>query len=509
MRGLIVGAGALVIPQLSTASSNQKPPNIMIIVADDMGFSDLGCYGGEISTPNLDRLAANGLRFTQFYNTARCWPTRSSIMTGYYAQQVGMDPSYGQFPAWARLIPQQLQTAGYRNYHSGKWHIFNAKNPVNDGGFDLSGGAWISTNHGSDTIAEHAIECLKDHASKHADAPFFSYVCFTAPHFPLLASQEDIAKYKDVYKEGWDVIRERRWQKQLQLGIVNCALSTPEKDLLPPGFNPSCLKTYGPGEIEHAVPWNDLTDKQKEFQAMKMSIHAASIDRMDREIGRILDQLTAMKALDNTLIFFLSDNGASAEMMIRAGGHNPSAAPGSQETFLCLGPGWSTCANTPFRRHKIWVHEGGISTPLIAHWPNGIAARGELRRDIGHCVDFAPTVYDAAGCNPADIGAPPFPGRSLLPAFARDGSVTHDYLFFKHQGNFALRIGDWKVIETGGDNWELYDLSKDRCEMVNLGGQQPDRLRAMVQQWKKLDAEFTAQAGTPPPKKPGAKKNEE
>lgn len=487
------GLGAMLAPWLVRAETVGRRPNIMILLADDMGFSDAGCYGGEIATPNLDRLAANGLRFTQFYNTARCWPTRSCILTGYYAQQVGMDPVAGRFPSWTRLLPQQLRPLGYRSYHSGKWHVHNAKNPVQDGGFDATGGAESSVHHGSDTIAGHAIQCLKDHAANHADTPFFSYVCFTAPHFPLHAWRDDIAKYRDRYREGWDVVRKQRWERLRERGIVNCGLSPLEPEIRPPGFNDKCLEQYGPGEIPNAVSWDNLTEEQKKFQALKMAIHAASVDRMDREIGRILDQVAAMNALEDTLVFFLSDNGASAEIMIRGKGHDPAAEPGALTTHLCLGPGWSSCANAPFRRHKIWVHEGGIATPLIAHWPKGITARGELRHDVGHCVDFAPTIYDVAGGGDAmPSGAPPRPGRSLRPAFKQDGAVSREYVFFKHSGHQALRVGDWKVVGEG-KAWELYDLRIDRSETNNLAAQQPERLAALTAQWRKLDAEFARQ----------------
>ena len=505
LRGMAFGAGAMVAPRLGRAAEKRKQPNILLILADDMGYSDLGCYGSEISTPNLDRLAANGLRFTQFYNTARCWPTRSCTLTGYYAQQIGSDPQYGQFPPWTRMIPQQLKPKGYRCYHSGKWHVGNAPRPVEDGGFDLTGGQTMGENHGSDTIADHAIECLKDHRADHADAPFFSYVCFTAPHFPLIATKADIDKYRDHYKEGWDVVRERRWKNLQKLGIVNCELSKLENDVLPPGFKEDCLKTYGPGEIPRAVNWSDLTDVQKEYQSAKMAIHAAMVDRMDCEIGRILEQLKTMNVMEDTVIFFISDNGASAEMMIRAWGHKPTAEPGSMETYQCLGPGWSSCSNTPFRRHKIWVHEGGISTPLIVHWPRGIAAKGELRHDVGHCVDFAPTFFDLAGQIPADTGAPKRPGRSLLPAFEKDTGVPHEPVFFKHQGHKGLRVDDWKAVVGEGDTWELYNLKADRSEMKNLAGQEPERLKSMTEQWNKLDAEYLAQAGPKPEKSPDKK----
>lgn len=237
---------------------------------------------------------------------------------------------------------------------------------------------------------------------------------------------------------------------------------------------------------------------------MKMAIHAAMIDRMDQEVGRVLAQLKAMNAMENTLIFFLSDNGASAEILVRGDGHDHTAPMGSAASHLCLGPGWATSSNAPFRRHKIWVHEGGISTPLLVHWPAGIPARGELRHNPGHVVDLVPTILEVAGVKPDlqwnDVTAPPFPGKSLVPAFTTDGSVPHESLYFNHQGNSALRMEHWKIVRDAPEKpWELYDLSKDRSESTNLAGQFPDRVRDMESLWQKHDAQFgkDAEAGAP------------
>ncbi len=224
--------------------------------------------------------------------------------------------------------------------------------------------------------ADHAIECLKDHAANHAGKPFFHYIAFIAPHFPLHALPEDIAKYRDKYLAGWDAMREARFARQKEMGIANTTLSALEREVGPPYAFPDAMEKLGPGEVNRPLPWSELTDEQRRFQATKMAIHAAMVDRMDQEIGRVIAQLKAMGAFDNTLILFASDNGASAEIMVRDGGHDPAAAPGSAATYLCLGPGFSSACNTPLRRHKTWVHEGGISTPLIVHWPAGIAARG-------------------------------------------------------------------------------------------------------------------------------------
>lgn len=492
-------------------------PNIMLVLMDDMGYSDPGCYGGEIETPNIDRLANNGVRFSQFYNTGRCWPTRSSILTGYYAPQVCMDPPMRGYRApWQRLIPHYLGTVGYRSYHSGKWHVMNTKDPAKEGGFDTSWGYDIEQyNHffhqkdgrstfSATAITDHAVACLQDHQAEHRGTPFFHYVCYTTPHFPVQAEQADIDKYMQRYNEGWDVMRERRWRRLRDMGLVNCALSEREANVPAPHYlahKQEWDKQYGPGEIEYAVPWDSLTDEQKRFQATKMAIHAAMVDRTDREIGRLLDQLEAMHQLDDTLILFLSDNGASAEMMIRGQGHDPDAPAGSEKSHLCLGPGWSSCANAPFRRHKIWVHEGGVSTPLVASWPNGIKARGELRHDMGHVIDFMPTFMELAGVCPQDTplpeGAPPLPGKSLLPAFERDGRVVRDHIYFHHEGNRALRVGDWKLVNESlvnrgrNDNpWALYNLATDRCEMVDLSSEQPERCRELQALWQRYEDQY-------------------
>jgi arylsulfatase A-like enzyme len=508
------------------AVEQTRPPNVVVILADDLGYSDLGCFGSEINTANLDALAAGGLRFTQFYNTARCWPTRAALLTGYYAQQVRRDTvpgvesgARGLRPAWARLLPELLKLLGYRSYHSGKWHIDGM--PL-AGGFDRSyflqdqGRFFSPREHYEDdqklppvkpdsgyyatiAIADHAIKCLREHAERYADRPFFSYVAFTSPHFPLHALAEDIKRYRDRYRSGWEAVRAERYERMVKLGIVNCPLSPVERDVGPPYNFPQALKILGPGDVNRPLPWAELTDEQREFQATKMAIHAAMIDRMDREIGRLLDQLRAMEALDNTIVFFLSDNGASAEIMVRDDGHNPAAPLGSAATHLCLGPGWSTVSNTPFRRHKTWVHEGGISTPLIVHWPSGISARGKLRRNPGHVIDLMPTILQiAGGRRPEEWQGKPVPappGESFVPAFAKDGSVTHDYLWWLHEGNRAIRFGDWKLVAIGEKGaWELYDLKVDRGETNNLADKRSDKVDELNRLWHQHCEEFCRQA---------------
>ncbi len=521
---------ALAYP-IRAAEPSAKKPNILIILADDMGFSDAGCYGGEIATPNLDALATNGLRFTQFYNTARCWPTRAALLTGYYAQQVRRDTipgvtsgGQGIRPAWARLLPERLKSLGYRCYHSGKWHVdgqplrngFDRSYSLNDHDrhftprrhteddkplppVDAKAGYYSST-----AIADHAVKCLKGHAENYADRPFFEFLAFTAPHFPLQAPAEDIARYRRTYLAGWDALRGQRWKRLRERHIGGDGLAPVERDVGPPYAFPDALKKLGANEVNRPLPWKDLSAGQREFQARKMAIHAAMVDRMDREIGRVLAQLRAMGALDNTLLFFLSDNGASAEIMVRGDGHDPNAECGSGATFLSIGPGWSSLCNTPFRRHKTWVHEGGISTPLIVHWPRGIAARNELRRTPGHVIDLVPTILEVAGGERSEPRGgrpvPPAPGKSLVPLFAKDGTVTHDSLWWLHEGNRALRAGNWKIVAAGeGSPWELYDLSTDRSETKDLAADRPDKVRPLAASWTRQFEDYAVLAAKDAP----------
>jgi arylsulfatase len=499
----------------SRAASVSNPPNILLVVADDLGWSDLHCYGGEIATPSLDQLATHGVRFTQFYNTGRCWPTRASILTGYYPQQVRRDHvpgirsgGAGARPQWARLLPEFLRSAGYRNYHSGKWHI---DGPRLTAGFDrsytvedhdryfaprrhLEDDAPLpppgrgQSFHVTDAIADHAIRCLAEHAREYSERPFFHYLCFTAPHFPLQAPAADIARYQNTYQVGWDRIRQRRWARIRGEKLSSQrTLPASERDLGPPYHFPDALAQLGALEVNRPVPWEQLTSAQQDFQSAKMAIHAAMIHQMDRALGRVLDQLRTMDAWANTLILFLSDNGASAEIMIRGDGHEPSAPPGSAATFLCLGPGWSSASNTPFRRHKTWVHEGGIATPLIVHWPAGIRSRGELRRSPAHVIDLVPTILEITGVSRDDTpqsGAPRFPGRTLAGAFHRDARISRDCLWWLHEGNRAIRVGDWKLVAANDQPWELYHLKRDRGETRDLATRRPGLAARLENLWE-------------------------
>ena len=519
------------------AADPATKPNILLILADDMGFSDAGCYGSEIETPNLDALAKGGLRFTQFYNTGRCWPTRASVLTGYYAHQVRRDSipgvksgNQGVRPPWAKLLPELLKDCGYHSYHSGKWHVdglplqngFEHSYSLNDHDrhfapkqhteddkalppADPKGDYYSST-----AIADHAITHIKAHAAKYPAQPFFEFVAFTAPHFPLQAPAADIAKYRKKYLAGWDALRDERWKRMRELKLGD-TLSPIERDLGPPYAFPDAIQKLGPNEVNRPLVWKDLSREQQEFQANKMAVHAAMVDRMDQEIGRILAQLRKAEMLDNTLVVFLSDNGASAEMMVRGDGHDIHAECGTGATFLSIGPGWSSLCNTPFRRHKTWVHEGGIHTPFIVSWPKGLTTPGELRHAPGHVIDLFPTVLELAGGKPLEKingqPAPTAPGKSLVPLFAKDDTLARDSIWWLHEGNRALRVGNWKVVATGKDNvWELYDLSADHTEMKNLATDNPEKLRELVAVWEKQLQEYTTQASKDaepaPPKKP-------
>lgn len=519
-----------------TAWSNEtsERPNILIIMADDLGFSDLGCYGGEIETPHLDRLAANGLRFTQFYNTGRCWPTRASLLTGYYAHQVRRDtvpglPSGGRGvrPDWAPLLAERLKAAGYGTNHIGKWHIDGM--PL-ENGFDRSyylkdQGRFFSPQvhflddvkqpavsrdedfYGTEALGNHAVEFLRQHAARSDETPFFCYLAFTAPHFPLHARQRDIDLYRDRYHVGWDEIRRQRWQRIQDEGLIRGMLSPAELQVGPPYDFPDAIDQLGPGEVNRPLPWDQLTGVQQQFQATKMAIHAAMIDSLDRQVGRVFDQLETMDAAENTLVMFLSDNGASAEIMVRSDGHDPAAPPGSADSYLCLGPGWSTSSNTPFRMHKTWVHEGGICTPFIVHWPRSITTGGQLRHSPGHVVDIVPTVCAVAGLEargveataPAEssetLRAPPLPGRNLAPVFAEDRPVDRPFLWWEHEGNRAIRVGDWKLVAAGRDGeWELFDLRHDRTETKDLSAEHPDRVAQMARAWQQAFDRFVDDA---------------
>ena len=506
----------------SCKEESSAPPNIVFILADDLGYSDLGCYGAEIiETPHIDALAENGLRFTNFYNTGRCWPTRTSLLSGFYPHQVlsdeivGVDYKNGNFqPVNETWLPSLLKSHGYRTYHSGKWHLFrrfpeHIYMTMEEVGFDRShqtedgrhlrpvklyeNGELLpplqegTVYEASTDIVDHGIKYLKEHREKHADAPFFQYLAFITPHFPLQALQEDIDKYRDEFLMGWNEIRELRTENRKELGYKVHDVEAFEPERFAPWnlTQEELITQIDPNDVARAVPWNSMTEEQKEFQATKMAIHAAMITRMDREIGRYLEELKKTGYLENTIVFFCSDNGASTEMMNRADKHTPGALPGAADSYVCLGPGWSTAANTPFRLHKTWLHEGGISTPLVVSWPAGIKDQGVFRKMNSHIVDIAPTLLELAGGDPSELnGRGEAPGISLFPFLNEDVQAKRPPLFFHHDKKNALRHENWKIttIEKGGP-WELYDLSTDRGETNNLAEENSDKLNELIMLW--------------------------
>jgi arylsulfatase A-like enzyme len=517
-------------------SCNQVPerPNMVFILADDMGHSDPGCYGAEIlETPNIDELAAGGLRFTQFYNTGRCWPTRTSLLSGYYPHQVLSDPMPGVDynspavkPVTQKWLPSLLKEQGYHCYHSGKWHIVrrvpeNIQLSHTEVGFDRSyhteDGRHLRPRHlwedgreialpvpgeeyeASVAIVDHAIKYLEEHKQNHGEDPFFEYIAFIAPHFPLQALQRDIDRYREKFLMGWDSLRVLRAENRKELGFeVHEVYPLEPERFAPWNLSPEELVAQiDPDETGRAVPWDQLSREQQEFQATKMAIHAAMVTRMDQEIGRYMKALEKLGYLENTIVFFCSDNGASTEIMNRADKHTMGATAGSADTYLCLGPGWSSAANTPFRLHKTWVHEGGIATPLVVHWPAGIRQGNAFRSMPAHIVDIAPTLLELAGADPEALSASAeAPGRSLVPFLDRDLVIPRAPLFFHHENKKALRHGDWKIttIEEGGE-WELYNLAEDRGETRNLAREEPDKLQELVSLWERQRSEIIEQIG--------------
>lgn len=487
--------------QVLTRKPGSTKPNILLIMVDDMGYSDIGCYGGEIDTPNIDRLAANGIRFTQFYNTARCCPTRAALLTGLYSHQAGvghMNEQCGDLPGYqgelnnnSVTIAEVLHEAGYGTYQAGKWHIARNYGPDGDKhnwpcqrGFDHSFGNINGYEnyfkpttlqrdnehvtppdnfYYTDAIADNAVNFIDEHETSSKDKPFFMYVAFTAPHWPLHAPEEEIAAYKGRFSEGWDALREKRLQRQLKMGIIDKKWALSPRD-------------------SRANPWEDA--KNKEWQQRRMEVYAAQITRMDKGVGRIVDQLKKSGQLDNTLIFFLSDNGGCAENLT----NNPAVMPGPANTHQSYGPPWANLSNTPFRLFKHWEHEGGISTPLIVHWPARVKARGELRKQPGHLIDIMATCVDVSGAKyPEEYNGnkiTPMEGKSLTPAFANK-RIDREALYWEHEGNRAIRAGKWKLVAQAGKPWELYDLEADRTELLDLSAQNPDKTRELSEMWDK------------------------
>lgn len=526
-------AAASLLPSALLSAKGRARPNIVLIMADDMGFSDAGCYGGEIRTPNLDRLAANGLRFTQFYNCARCCPTRASLMTGQYPHKVGLARNGRSLTRNGLTIAEALRHSGYNTAMVGKWHLSHTPQladqrlhqkwldhqhnrgrpfgpldtyPVNRGFDKHYGVIWgvidffdpFSLVDGeraveavpqdyyfTDAITEKAVDYVEQFGK--SDKPFFLYFSHCAPHWPLHARPEDIARYKDRYAAGWDLLRRDRFARQLEMGLFKKA-NTP----LPP------VQTRGPS-------WSELSAEEKAHQTRKMAVHAGMVDRVDQSVGRLIEALKKTGQMDNTLIMFLSDNGASPEVPQRPGydrtGQTRDGRPvkykdipldelGSELSYTGIGAPWASAANTPFRYWKQESFEGGCHTPFIAHWPAGLKAKpGSITREVGHVMDVMPTCLALAGVPYPDTfgghNLTPLDGKSLAPLLRGQARAGHEKLFFEHVQGRAVRAGDWKLVAHSRtpEKWELYNLGDDQTETRSLADQYPNRVEAMKAQW--------------------------
>ena len=508
-----------------------KQPNVVLILCDDMGFSDIGCFGGEVQTPNLDGLARNGLRFTQFYSTPRCSPSRASLLTGLHPHQTGigvltypMGPEgyAGNLNKRCVTISEVLSTAGYRNYLSGKWHVASNLTEPTDAwpmqrGFDAFYGTVIGAgsfyypntltrgneniDHEArdnpeffytDAISDQAVRYIEEHHAKNSQQPFFEYVAYTAPHWPLHAHEEDIAKYRGRFDQGWDRLREQRLQRLVDMHMLDPSWKLTPRDPSQP-------------------PWEQAENQKWLLRCME--VYAAQIDRMDQGIGRIIAALKRTGQLDNTLLIFMSDNGACAEPIpdhvtmdslvndlkiaratTRDGrdvivGNRCDVMPGGEATYQSYGIAWANLSNAPFRLYKHWTHEGGVASPMICHWPQGIEEQGGIRHSAGQLPDIMATVVELAGATyPTQYngnGILPLQGRSLVPVFAKDTAQERP-LFWEHEGNAAVRIGRWKLVRQYPREWELYDMEADRTEVNDLAAREPEKLKQyvdMYEQW--------------------------
>ena len=525
------------ITKVQEVESSERP-NIVIIMADDMGFSDIGPYGSEINTPNLDRLAAGGIRFTEFFNMARCVPTRASLLTGLYPHQAGLGdmtydagiPAYqGDINDQSVTIAQVLQDSGYATYMSGKWHVTaqtgywatgeRAQRPYREGwhpeqtsqhnwprqrGFDRFFGTiegagnyfapiTLTENNTpidmapedfyyTDAIGNHAVQYVKEHHNVTPEQPFFLYVAYTAPHWPLHALEEDIEKYRGMYDEGWEPVRVARYQRLWEMELID--------------------NTWQLSPPDETVPaWENLTEQERIWYRRAMEVYAAQIDRMDQNIGHLLDALDETGQLENTLLLFLSDNGGCDEVLtdewrgiwmaretrqgnpVVVGNENTGVLPGPEATYMSYGPGWANVSNTPLRQYKWWTHQGGIVAPFIVHWPSRIPDGGLVMSEVGSVLDLMATAVDAASATyPTEWkGVPihPMEGRSLLPAF-HGKPLQPESLFWEHEGNRAVRSERWKLVATRGGDWELYDLKTDRSELNNLADQHLTEKGALI-----------------------------
>ena len=480
-------------PPLSASSANLSDrPNIVLIMADDLGYSDIGCYGGEVATPNLDRLAAEGLRFRQFYNCAKCTTTRAALVTGLYPR-----PRGGLLKTNMVTIGEVLGAAGYQTSLSGKWHLgksatthpyrrgfgeyyglldgcCNFFNPLQPDP-PFKGGRVRSFGHNdqavtqfpddyytTDAFTDHAIGMIRRFAAD--GSPFLVHVCYTAPHYPLHALPEDIARYRGKYRDGWEALRRKRYERQLKMGLIASRWKLSDTD----------SRSY------------DWDSADQDWEDLRMAVYAAMIDRMDQNIGRLLTTLEELGVAENTLVMFLSDNGGCAE---EPGGRNRRAIPGPREHYTAVGPAWGWAQNTPFRRYKSWVHEGGISTPLIVRWP-GVVQPGSLTDEVGHLIDLMATFVDVGQAPyPAErdgISILPLEGKSLLPVLRGGSRSGHETLCWEWSGNRAIRRGRWKLVwDKLVRQWELYDMEADRTETRDLAEEQPERVAAMSDEWRR------------------------
>ena len=488
-------------------------PNIVVMLADDMGFSDLGCYGGEIATPNLDRLARNGVRFNQFYNSARCCPTRACLLTGLYQHQAGVGHMTGDsgHPAYRGFlndncvtIAEVLRDAGYQTLCTGKWHVGSKRGqwPL-DRGFDkyfgcpIGGGFYFRKSmeqkerfvtlgneiwdfpedaYVTDLFTDHALKFVHDATERHD--PFFLYIAHIAPHWPLQAKSADIDKYAGRYEKGWDRIRAQRYQRQLESGIVATEWGKSQRD-------------------PKAVAWEELDDEKRQDLAHRMAVYAAQVDSIDQNVGRLVDVLKKRDAWEDTVFMFMSDNGCSAEGGpggFRRG--DKSAEIGTDKSYASAGLEWANVSDTPFRKFKTHTYEGGIASPLIVHWPSGVKASkagslGRIESSVGHVIDIMPTCVELAGATyPTERnGKPilPMEGISLVGAFKglphKGRAHAGKTLFWEHQGNRAVRDGDWKLVAAHKGDWELYDMSTDRAERNDLAGTNRQVVNRLSKMW--------------------------
>ncbi len=506
-------------PNELVENKQKERPNILLIVADDLGYSDLGCFGGEIATPQLDNLASDGIRLTRFYTTGRCCPSRASILTGLYPHRVGLghmirdlgQPGYrGRISDDAVTIAQVLQLSGYRTFMSGKWHL--GTNDPTKHGFEEYFGTLISAQsfwdsrqyirlpegrekrtyndgefYGTNALTDYALDFLQE-ARETPDKPWFLYLAYNSPHFPLQAPKSDIEKYAETYKVGWDEIRQQRLQKMKQIGIL------PEETVLSPRSQYWAWAKSDPG-VNPA--WTDVPEDRQLDLARRMAIFSAMVDVMDQNIGRVVSNLKKEHEMDNTLIIFISDNGACAEwdpygFDTRTGPNNilyqgdEIEKMGGPGTYHSFGSGWANSSNTPWRLYKHYNHEGGISSPFIVHWPSGLKRKGVIDNRQSHLIDLMPTILEAAGASyPAEYNGRktiPLAGESILPLLQGD-SVEPRILYFEHEGNRAVDDGKWKLSALRGKDWELYDMENDRTELNDLAEKYPSIVNRLDSLW--------------------------